>query len=59
MVALPDVKQKDELLEKKILIATQKFTDEYPPIKTLKDIKLMKQSLSELVTKMRADAKTK
>ena len=57
MATLLDLERIDDPLEQKILIAAQKFTDEYPTIKILKDANLMRQSLNELVAKMRADDK--
>ncbi len=58
MATLVDVEYIGESIEKKILRAAQKFTDEYPPIKTLKDVNLMRETLSELIAKMRVDAET-
>ena len=58
MATLLDLEHIDDPLEQKILIAARQFTEEFPPIKTLKDANLMRQSLNELVAKMRTDDKT-
>ena len=58
MATLLNLEYINDPLEQRILRAAQKFTDEYSPIKTQKDVNLMRESLNELVAKMRADAET-